>query len=329
MSERRFEAKEAVRGEEALLISMLGPPGGGKTKSSLRLAEGMKRVRGGDIVVLDTEGGRARKYADYHKFLHVDFTPPFQSDHFLAAIQQQIPRKPACIIIDSMSDEHVGEGGYLWLHDQQVPKMGGNEWSAWSKPSAFRTALMTGLWRIKVPLIFCFRAREKTKQQTNDRGRKEVVNIGYQPVAPSEIIHMMDLTCILPPKANGVPVWKSDKIGEDFVLKLPEYLQPMIRDGAQLDEDLGALLAEWALKGKLQNEPQIKTEGQQSSSKPKETLEDRIAAFKAEIEKCQFAAEINQVKERRAAFLTWLLENKPAEHETVTAFIAEHAAKVE
>lgn len=73
----------------------------------------------------------------------------------------------------------------------------------------------------------------------------------------------------------------------------------------------------------------VETESTQSSSKPKETLDDRIAAFKAEITKCQFPAEINQVKERRAAFLTWLLENKAAEHEAVTTFIAEHAAKVE
>lgn len=70
-------------------------------------------------------------------------------------------------------------------------------------------------------------------------------------------------------------------------------------------------------------------ESTQSASKPKETLDDRIAAFKAEITKCQFGAEINAVKDRRAAFLTWLLEKEPAEHAALEDFIAEHAAKVE
>ena len=36
-SERRFDAKPAVREEVPLLIALEGPPGGGKTYSALRL----------------------------------------------------------------------------------------------------------------------------------------------------------------------------------------------------------------------------------------------------------------------------------------------------
>jgi ABC-type lipopolysaccharide export system ATPase subunit len=39
-----------------LIIGLEGPPGAGKTASALLLAEGIRRVRGGDIRVLDTEG---------------------------------------------------------------------------------------------------------------------------------------------------------------------------------------------------------------------------------------------------------------------------------
>ena len=67
-------------------------------------------------------------------------------------------------------------------------------------------------------MIFTFRAREKTAQEG-----KKIINIGWQPVAPLEIVHTLDLTCILPPKADGVPVWKSDKAGEDFIIKLPNH----------------------------------------------------------------------------------------------------------
>lgn len=327
MSERKFESHEAVRGDDPLLIALMGPPGGGKSYSALRLAKGMQSVSGGDIEVIDTEN-RMRKYADYFKFRITPFNPPFKSEDFWTAIKQAAARKPAAIVVDSLSDEHEGDGGYLAWHDQMVEKMGGNEWAAWAKPAASRRILTTNLLRLKIPLIACFRAREKTKQAVNDRGKKEVINIGYQPVAPAEIVHTMDLTCILPPKANGVPVWKSDKIGEDFVLKMPEYLRALIRDGAQIDEEFGAALETWRRGGKMQNEPQIKSGGQ-SASKPKETLDDRIAAFKAEITKCQFGAEINQVKERRAAFLTWLQENNATAYDAITAFIAEHAAKVE
>lgn len=245
---RNFAAVPAARGEEPLLIGVVGPPGGGKTFSSLRLAKGIQEVRGGDIVVIDTESGRARKYADQFKFLHVNFEPPHQPHAFLDAIKQQLARNPACIIIDSASDEHEGEGGYLEWHDEMVPKMGGNEWAAWAKPKASRKRLISGMLHIKVPLIFTFRAREKTKANKNG-AKTEIVNIGWMPVAPLEIVHSLDLTCILPPRADGVAVWESSKIGEDFIIKLPNFLAPFIQQGQALDEATGRALATWAKGG--------------------------------------------------------------------------------
>jgi hypothetical protein len=123
--------------------------------------------------------------------------------------------------------------------------MGGNDWAAWAKPKAARKQFISGILKIKVPLILTFRAREKTRQEV-DGNRKKVVNIGWQPVAPLEIVHTLDLACILPPRADGVPVWRSDKVGEDFVIKLPNYLKPFIEEGRALDEDVGAAFARWA-----------------------------------------------------------------------------------
>jgi hypothetical protein len=233
-----YEAKPAARSEEPLLLGMIGPPGGGKTLSALKLAQGIKSVRGGRIIAIDTEGGRSRKYSDLIPFDIVEMPIGARSDSFLEAIKAQLPSNPAAIVVDSMSDEH---DQYLAWHDEMVPKMGGNEWAAWAKPSAARKQLITGILKIKVPLIFTFRAREKTKQDG-----KKIINIGWQPVAPLEIVHTLDLTCILPPRADGVPVWKSDKVGEDFIIKLPNYLAPHIRDGQALNEDMGAAFAKWA-----------------------------------------------------------------------------------
>jgi len=236
-----YQAQPATRSEEPLLLGLIGPPGGGKTLSALKLAKGIQSMRGGDIIVLDTEGGRSRKYNDLIPFKIVEMPPNSRSDAFLEAIMAQLPSKPAAIIVDSMSDEH---DAYLAWHDEMVPKMGGNEWAAWAKPAAARKKLITGILKIKVPLIFTFRAREKTKQDG-----KKVINIGWQPVAPLEIVHTLDLACLLPPRADGVPVWKSEKIGEDFVLKLPNYLAPHIEAGKPLREEMGAAFATWAAGG--------------------------------------------------------------------------------
>src|SRR6186713_1736205 len=101
-----YQAQPATRSEEPLLLGLIGPPGGGKTLSALKLAKGIQSVRGGDIIVLDTEGGRARKYNDLIPFKIVEMQPNARSDVFLAAIMAQLPAKPAAIVVDSMSDEH-------------------------------------------------------------------------------------------------------------------------------------------------------------------------------------------------------------------------------
>jgi len=249
---RRFEVNPKNAQVPPLLLGFMGPPGGGKTKSALRVADGMCRVRGGKPFLIDTEAGRSLRYHRNHNGPHdfdfVQFSPPFTPEHFLDAIKQGVAGGAGCIIVDSMSDEHEGEGGVLDWHDQEVPKMGGNEWAAWSKPKASRRKLISGIQQIKVPVILTFRAREKTvTKQVERRGRmvNEPQNIGFQPVAPMEIVHTLDLTCLLPPRSDGVPVWDSPKQAEDFVIKLPEFLKPLIRDGAALDEELGVALAHW------------------------------------------------------------------------------------
>lgn len=254
----------SVRGEEPLLIGLVGPPGGGKTVSALRLAAGVRRVRSGPVVLIDTEGGRSKKYSPgpgqsadparhMFDFLRVEMTPPFRSHDFLAAIHAQLRLKPSAIIVDTLSDEHEGEGGFLEWHDEMVPKMGGNEWGAWAVPKAARKRLISGLLQIKVPMLFTFRAREKTVTEPGKgkNGKDKITNIGWMPVAPLEIVHTLDLTCILPPRADGVPVWTSEKVGEDFIVKLPSFLAPLIQ-GGQLSEATGEALARWA-KGEPAN----------------------------------------------------------------------------
>lgn len=259
----RFQAAPAVRSDEPLLLGMIGPPGGGKSLSALRLAKGIQSVRGGEIVMIDTEGGRSRKYSDLIPFQIVEMPPHAHSDEFLTAIEEQLPTKPAAIIVDSLSDEH---DSYLEWHDEMVPKMGGNDWAAWAKPKAARKKFINGILKIKTPLIFTFRAREKTKQEV-ENGKKKVVNIGWQPVAPLEIVHTLDLTCILPPRADGVPVWHSDKVGEDFIIKLPNYLAPFIQQGKPLSEDMGAAFARWA-KGQTNSSASVAPSKASPSSSP-------------------------------------------------------------
>jgi hypothetical protein len=271
---RSFEIKPAVREQVPLLIGLMGPPGAGKTYSALTLADGMREVAGGPAVLIDTEGGRSKKYADLFNFQRMDFAAPFKPSDFLAAIRQAVTVKPCAIIIDSMSDEHEGEGGVLDWHDTELDRMAGADWAkrervgqaAWIKPKADRRSMINGLLQIQIPLIFCFRAREKVKQVKDERGTMVPTNIGYMPIAPSEIVHAMDLNCVLPPKSDGVPVWRSDKMGEDFIIKLPEFFKSIFTEGRPITKTTGKLLAEWAKGGTAT--PQTKTAAAQQPVSP-------------------------------------------------------------
>ena len=260
---RTFDSSQAAMQEVPLQIGIMGPPGGGKTLSALRLGAGIKRVRGGEIYVIDTEGGRSTKYCGQIPFKHVPFDAPYRPRDYLDAIEQQVAKGAACVVVDSMSDEHEGRGGVLDWHDEELDRMAGTDWgkrermsqAAWIKPKRDRLRLVEGLLRIRTPIIMCFRAREKIKPLKNDKGKLEPINIGYQPIAPAEIVHTCDLTCLLPPRANGVPAWSSDKIGEDFIIKLPNFLQPFIANGHALDENMGERFARWARGGVASTAP--------------------------------------------------------------------------
>jgi hypothetical protein len=246
---RSFEVNPADDGSEPLCFGLGGPPGGGKTFSALRIADGMSRVRGGKPALIDTEAGRARKYhvsrnPEGFDFDYIPFSPPFRPENFLDAINAALALNPSCVIVDNASDEHEGPGGVLEWRDEEVARSGGNEWAAWKEPKKSRRVLTAGVQQIKVPIIMTFRARPKT---TTPAGQRNPVALGYVPIAGDELLGIMDLFCLLPPRSNGVASWSSQKAGEDFAIKLPSFLAPFIRQGAPLDEALGEALARWQL----------------------------------------------------------------------------------
>src|SRR5258708_34193941 len=144
--QRKFDDKPAVREQVPLLIGRMGPSGSGKTYSALRLATGIHEVTGGEIYVIDTEARRALHYAEQFKFRHVQFDAPFGSLDYLAAIRHCVAKGAKVIVIDSMSHEHSGPGGYLLTQEAEVQRMAGDDYAkrervkmaGWIKPSNYR-----------------------------------------------------------------------------------------------------------------------------------------------------------------------------------------------
>lgn len=256
---------KSIGGPKAVLIAIMGPPGSGKTRSMLEMMRGAQKVFGGPAVLIDTEAGRSKKYspkegqpaqpdnvlAPTYDFERIDLDAPFRGDRCWAAIKLAMARKPAAIGFDNLSDEHSGEGGYLWWHDAEVERVGGNEWGAWARPSAARKKLLTGISHVYAPpiLFFTFIAEEKTDQvevMEGGRKKKKVINKGWTPVAPMLFLKTMDLTVILPWDSKGTPIWETRHLpGEDFMRKWPAELTALLEPG-QITENHGEALARWA-----------------------------------------------------------------------------------
>src|SRR5271156_81150 len=126
---RTFEAKPAVREHVPLLVGLMGCSGSGKSYSALRLATGIQQVTGGDIYAIDTEARRLLHYADQFKFKHIQFDPPFGSLDYLAAIKHCVDQGANVIVIDSMTHEHSGPGGYLQTQEAEVDRMAGSDYA--------------------------------------------------------------------------------------------------------------------------------------------------------------------------------------------------------
>jgi ABC-type oligopeptide transport system ATPase subunit len=256
---RVFEDRPAVREAVPLLVGLMGASGSGKTVSALRLATGIQAVCGGEIYVIDTESKRAKHYADFFKFRHLEFTAPFSPLDYLAAIEHCRKKGAGIIIVDSMSHEHEGPGGVLEMHEKELDRIAGNDRAkrdranllAWARPKAERRLLINGLLQMNCNFIFCFRAKEKVKPVKKD-GRSEVEQQGWMPIAGEEFVYEQTVNCLLMPGSKGVPTWSSENPGERAMMKLPGQFRGIFERPASLSEDIGRKLAEWAKGGAVQ-----------------------------------------------------------------------------
>lgn len=253
---RTFEATDGVRKQVPLLMGIMSPSGGGKTLSSLRVATGMQEVTGGDIYGIDTENNRMLHYADRFKFKHVPFRAPFGSLDYLEALKWCNAQGARIIITDSMTHEHVGEGGYLETAEAVVSRIAGDDYgkrekakfAGWAKAGPLRTKMIEGIKQLDGNFIFCWRAKEKVKP-VRIGGKMEVVEMGLMPIAGEEWIYEMAVNCMLPARAEGIPSWRTDHVGEKMMMKLPIQFKGIFAEQKPLSEEIGRQLAVWAQGG--------------------------------------------------------------------------------
>lgn len=270
--DRTFTTVHAEPGPRPLWVGLMGPSGGGKTFSALRLAKGIQSVIGGTIEFIDTESGRGKHYAEMFDYQYTAFPPPHGSLDYLAAIEHAIGvNKSKIVIIDSLSHEHEGEGGMIDFQEAEVTRMAGDDWKkreavgmlAWTKPKQARKQLLRAMVAhgTSVVFILCFRADESSKPVKKQGGKTEVVQMGFMPIAGKPFVYECTVCALLMPGANGVPTWNPENVGEKMMRKLPEQFKEMFAasEGQSMNEAHGVALAKWSLGGAQTGQKAVKS----------------------------------------------------------------------
>lgn len=300
---RRFEDFEAVRDRVPMWIGLYGASGSGKTMSALRLATGIKRVAGGEIFLIDTELGRGKHYAPprgapaipgkHFNFRYVPFEPPFNPGAYLDAFRHCVARGASVIVVDSMSHEHNGIGGYLEMADAG----GRQDPGRFAKPAAERLRAKNGAVQLGAHFIFCFRGKEKLKIVKG----KDPEKLGMMPESGDAWLWEMTAQCLLRPRAEGVPTWRGAEQGEDLMIKLPEQFRHLLTTGEQLSEDMGEAMARWAEGGPMGIFENIATQVGGADAAALEKLRAQAKEAAPRMNRLEALALSNAIQARREA----------------------------
>jgi ABC-type dipeptide/oligopeptide/nickel transport system ATPase subunit len=242
---RTFKISDAKRERCPLLLGLVGPSGSGKTYSALRLAIGIQKLYGGEVVYIDTEARRALHYAERFKFKHMDFGAPFGPLDYKDAIQAAIQQGAGVVVVDSMTHEHSGVGGVLWQAEKTIEEKGETHRKrAWIEPKRQRRELNNFIIQqgAGVAFVFCYRATYKI-----DMTPKTPVAIGYQHETTSPLMYEMIQQFLLTPGCNGIPELRPTLDAERQIVKSPAQFADWFKDGQQLDEAIGERFARWAI----------------------------------------------------------------------------------
>jgi hypothetical protein len=242
-----FEIKKATRQSTRPLISLYGESGNGKTYSALLLARGFVGPEG-KIVLADTESGRGSLYADVLPggYDTIDIEPPFTPERAVEVIDT-VEKSGATIgCLDSGSHFWEGVGGVLDQASANEERSGKPGLHNWKNPKFSHAKFMLRLLRSSIPWVICLRAKHKSRQTKDDRGKTVIIKDDHaSPIQAEDFLFEMTA------HAEVLP---------DHSIFLSKCSHPSLREcfpkQGPITIETGELIAKWC-KG---NGPAPKTE---------------------------------------------------------------------
>jgi RecA/RadA recombinase len=234
----------AQREGARLVIGIAGVSGSGKTYTALQLAYGLANGDASKVGFLDTENRRGSLYADVlpEPFLIGDLYAPFTPARYKQAIEEFQAAGVEVLVVDSVSHEYEGEGGYLEIRQPLPGKFAARDNIASEQHKQFMRALLQSSMHI----VACVRAREKVKIEKDAQGKAVYVPLGLQPIQHRDFMFEMTASVMM-----------HDMGRQQDVLKCPAELVPILgRAQGYITAEDGRALRAW-VDGAKQQDPKV------------------------------------------------------------------------
>lgn len=200
----RFAPTKAVRQGQKARVALAGPSGSGKTWTALTLAQGL----GGSVLVIDSERGSSRLYADDFVFDVIEWVPPFDPRELAQVIAEQATEYDV-IVLDSLSHYWEGEGGTRDIVDNAVARSRtNNSFIGWKEGTPAQDRMVQAIITAPCHVIATMRAKTEYVLETDTRGKQVPRKVGMAPIQRPGIDYEFTLTAEID-QAHNVMVDKS------------------------------------------------------------------------------------------------------------------------
>jgi len=244
---------KARKDQRPLKMALFGPSGGGKTYTSLRIAQVF--ANGGRVALIDTERGSASLYSDEFDFDTAQLTS-YSVDDYVRLISEADKAGYAVIVIDSVSHAWEAAGGILEVVENiKKTKNYKDSMRAWADVKPIENRLWDAILDARASVIVTMRAKTAYEISRDDRGKTTVEKLGLAPIQRADKEYEFDVVGRME-NAELVIVKTRCKA----LTALPVYNQP----GAEF----AGILKTWLADGAEPTAPQTVTKPAPAAHKP-------------------------------------------------------------
>jgi hypothetical protein len=191
--------QRATRWSRPARLAVAGPSGSGRTGLALETAEAL----GGRILVIDTEGGRAERYADRFTFDHLVPTLFDPVEQLRPTLIQAAAGRYEVLVIDSYSAYWSGKGGLLDRVDQDAERTG-NKQGGWRANRPMDRAVAESLWAYPGHVIITLRSHVEYLVGEDAEGVKCVHRVALKPDQRPSLEYEVDLFVTMLPDFRAI-----------------------------------------------------------------------------------------------------------------------------